>query len=113
VITPVVETMLRHREGDPKRLALIGVSQGGYWVPRALAFEPRIAAGVPDPGVWDVSDLWLRNLPTIIRDPPRSDLAATRRGHGRFAGGASGLLVRDWIPSTGSASGERRRGGQP
>jgi hypothetical protein len=68
VITPVVDAMLRHREVDPKRIALVGVSQGGYWVPRALAFEHRIAAGVADPGVWDVSDPWLRNLPKFVRD---------------------------------------------
>jgi hypothetical protein len=68
VITPVVDAMLRHREVDPQRIALVGVSQGGYWVPRALAFEHRIAAGVADPGVWDVSDPWLRNLPKFVRD---------------------------------------------
>lgn len=69
VITPVVDAMLRHRLVDPRRIALVGVSQGGYWVPRALAFEHRIAAGVADPGVWDVSAPWLRNLPKIVRDP--------------------------------------------
>jgi hypothetical protein len=68
VITPVVDAILRHREVDPHRIALVGVSQGGYWVPRALAFEHRIAAGVADPGVWDVSDPWLRNLPKFVRD---------------------------------------------
>ncbi len=36
----------------------MGGSQGGYWTPRALAFEHRIAAGVADPGVWDVSTSW-------------------------------------------------------
>jgi len=68
VITPVVDAMLRHREVDAKRVALIGVSMGGYWVPRALAFEHRIAAGVADPGVWDVSAPWLHNLPKFVRD---------------------------------------------
>jgi hypothetical protein len=68
VITPVVDAILRHREVDPKRIALVGVSQGGYWVPRALAFEHRIAAGVADPGVWDVSDPWLSKLPKFVRD---------------------------------------------
>lgn len=67
VITPVVDAMLHHREVDPKRIALVGVSQGGYWVPRALAFEHRIAAGVADPGVWDVSEAWMRNLPEFVR----------------------------------------------
>jgi len=67
VITPVVDAMLRRREVDPKHIALVGISQGGYWVPRALAFEHRIAAGVADPGGWDVSDAWLRNLPDFVR----------------------------------------------
>ncbi|HTT64076.1 MAG TPA: alpha/beta fold hydrolase [Bryobacteraceae bacterium] len=68
VITPVVDAMVRRREVDPKRIVLIGISQGGYWAPRALAFEHRIAAGVADPGVWDVSDPWLRNLPKPLRE---------------------------------------------
>jgi len=45
----VVDAMLRRPEVDAKRIALVGISQGGYWVPRALAFEHRIAAGVADP----------------------------------------------------------------
>ena len=68
VITPLVDAILRRREVDPKRIALVGASQGGYWVPRALAFEHRIAAGVADPGVWDVSEAFLRNLPKFVRD---------------------------------------------
>ena len=67
-ITPVVDAMLRRREVDPKRIALVGASQGGYFVPRALAFERRIAAGVADPGVWNVADPWLRNLPKPVRE---------------------------------------------
>ena len=68
VITPVVDAMVRHREVDAKRIALVGISQGGYWAPRALAFEHRIAAGVADPGVWDVSEVWLGKLPKFVRD---------------------------------------------
>jgi hypothetical protein len=67
VIAPVVDAMLRHREVDPKRIALAGISQGGYWVPRALAFERRIAAGVADPGVWDVSEPYWGHLPAFAR----------------------------------------------
>jgi hypothetical protein len=63
VITPVVDFALAHPEVDAKRIALIGTSQGGYWAPRALAFEHRIAAGVADPGTWNVADVWTRRLP--------------------------------------------------
>jgi hypothetical protein len=67
VITPVVDYVLGRSDVDPKRIALIGISQGGYWVPRALAFEHRIAAGVADPGVWDLASVWTRQLPEELR----------------------------------------------
>ena len=51
VITPVVDFALSRAGVDPKRIALQGISQGGYWVPRAVAFEKRIAAAIADPGV--------------------------------------------------------------
>ncbi len=54
VVTPVVDWALDQPDFDPERIALLGISQGGYWVPRALAFEHRIAAGIADPGVVDV-----------------------------------------------------------
>src|SRR5262249_33069907 len=60
---PVVDYALTRPEVDPARLALLGISQGGYWVPRAVAFEQRIAAAVADPGVWDVSTSWTAHLP--------------------------------------------------
>lgn len=63
VITPVVDFALSLPDVDPKRIALQGISQGGYWVPRALAFEKRIAAGIADPGVVDVSTSWTGILP--------------------------------------------------
>ncbi len=67
VITPVVDSMVRRPEVDAKRIVLIGISQGGYWVPRALAFEHRIAAGIADPGIMNVSEAWLRNVPEFVR----------------------------------------------
>lgn len=63
VITPVVDFALGRPDVDPKRIAIQGISQGGYWVPRALAFEKRIAAGIADPGVVDVSTSWTETLP--------------------------------------------------
>ncbi|MBN9022914.1 MAG: hypothetical protein J0H08_12650 [Rhizobiales bacterium] len=49
VITPVVDFALGLDTVDPGRIALLGISQGGYWVPRAVAFEHRIRAAVADP----------------------------------------------------------------
>lgn len=66
VITPVVDWLLLEPDVDPDRLAIMGMSQGGYWVPRALAFEPRFAAAVVDPGVMNVSTSWTTQLPPEV-----------------------------------------------
>ena len=63
VIAPVLDFALREPGVDPKRVALIGVSQAGYWVPRAAAFEPRLAAIVADPGVTRVWSSWSTTSP--------------------------------------------------
>ena len=68
VITPVVDWLVARDDVDPDRLALSGVSQAGYWVPRAVAFEHRIAAAVADPGVVRVSDSWRAPLPEVMTD---------------------------------------------
>lgn len=68
VITPVVDFALGRDTVDEKRIALLGISQGGYWVPRAVAFEKRIAAAVADPGVVDVSTSWTAALPKEMMD---------------------------------------------
>jgi hypothetical protein len=63
VITPIVDYLLGRDDVDRNKIALYGASQAGYWVPRALAFEHRIAAAVVDPGVVDVSTSWTSHLP--------------------------------------------------
>ncbi|AGS69554.1 alpha/beta hydrolase family protein [Streptomyces collinus] len=67
VVTPVVDFLLARPEVDPARIVLAGISQAGYWVPRALAFEHRIAAAVADPGVVRVVDSWWHNLGPELR----------------------------------------------
>ena len=68
VITPVVDFLHKREDVDPHRIVLSGISQGGYWILRALAFEHRIAAGVADPGVMDVSVPFFRDLPQEMCD---------------------------------------------
>ncbi|HEX5498630.1 MAG TPA: prolyl oligopeptidase family serine peptidase, partial [Thermomicrobiales bacterium] len=63
VIRPVVDWLLTRGDVDPTRIAIIGVSQGGYWVPRAVAFERRIAAAIADPGVMDVATIYNQYIP--------------------------------------------------
>jgi len=68
VIGPVVDFALSRPDVDPKRIAIQGISQGGYWIPRAVAFEKRIAAAIADPGVVDVSTSWIATLPKPLLD---------------------------------------------
>jgi pimeloyl-ACP methyl ester carboxylesterase len=53
VITPVLDHALSRPDVDPMRIALMGLSFGGYLAPRAAAFEPRLAALVANGGVLD------------------------------------------------------------
>jgi hypothetical protein len=66
VITPVVDWLTARTDVDAGAIALHGVSQAGYWVPRAVAFEKRIAAAVADPGVVRVADSWEAHLPEAM-----------------------------------------------
>lgn len=62
VLTPVYDFAAQQRGVDPQRIAVYGISQGGYWVPRALAFEHRFAAAIVDPGVVKVAASWEHHL---------------------------------------------------
>jgi dienelactone hydrolase len=63
VVRPVVEYALSRPEVDPRRLALIGWSLGGYLAPRAASGEPRLAACIADPGQWDLLEAMRAGLP--------------------------------------------------
>jgi hypothetical protein len=63
VITPVIDFLVKRDDVLEDKVALQGISQAGYWAPRAAAFEDRIAALVADPGVMSVASSWERHLP--------------------------------------------------
>ncbi|MYM22678.1 prolyl oligopeptidase family serine peptidase [Duganella sp. FT135W] len=50
----VVDWLEQRDDVDAKRIGLEGVSLGGYYCPRAVAFEPRFACGV----VWGANHDW-------------------------------------------------------
>jgi dienelactone hydrolase len=50
----VVDWLETRADVDPERIGLEGVSLGGYYCPRAVAFEPRFALGV----VWGANHDW-------------------------------------------------------
>ncbi|MFT3768408.1 MAG: hypothetical protein QM820_23415 [Minicystis sp.] len=66
VATPVVDYALTRTDVDPARLALIGLSFGGYLAPRAVTAEHRIAACISDGGNVDLFDVAVRRLPRLL-----------------------------------------------
>ncbi len=63
VITPVIDSIIHRNDVDRHKIVLLGISQGGYWVPRAAAFEKRLKAIIVDPGVTNIGSSWLTSLP--------------------------------------------------
>jgi dipeptidyl aminopeptidase/acylaminoacyl peptidase len=53
VVKPVVDYALTLKEVHADRIALMGISFGGYLAPRAVAFEKRIKACIANGGVYD------------------------------------------------------------
>ncbi len=90
VITPIVSWLRKRPDVDPDRIAITGSSFGGGLVPRAMAFERRIAAFSADPGVVNPSSTWTAALPAFflqqLRDGQRAQLNAEWAG---FIKGAS------------------------
>ncbi len=53
VVRPVVDYAVTLKEVKAERIALMGISFGGYLAPRAVAFEKRIKACIANGGVYD------------------------------------------------------------
>jgi dipeptidyl aminopeptidase/acylaminoacyl peptidase len=47
---------------DRERIAVMGISLGGYYAPRAAAFEPRFKACVSWGAIWDYYATWKRRI---------------------------------------------------
>jgi len=52
---------------DASRIGLWGVSLGGYYAPRATAFEPRVKACIALSGPYDLAEAW-DGLPDLTRE---------------------------------------------
>lgn len=66
VVTPVVDFLLRRPDVRADAIAIYAISQGGFWAPRALAYEHRIAAAILDPALVDVATSWSANVPSSL-----------------------------------------------
>lgn len=66
VVRPVVDYAIARPEVDPKRIALMGMSFGGYLAPRAASGERRLAACICDPGEFSLFEEFLSRLPAFV-----------------------------------------------
>jgi dipeptidyl aminopeptidase/acylaminoacyl peptidase len=60
--TAAVDYLTTRRDVDKDRLAVMGVSLGGYYAPRAAAFEPRFKACVSWGAIWDYHATWKKRV---------------------------------------------------
>lgn len=66
-VTAVADWIERRADLDAARIGLWGVSLGGYYAPRAAAFERRIKACIALSGPYDLADAW-DMLPELTRE---------------------------------------------
>lgn len=70
-VAAVLDHLTARDDLDPDRIGLWGVSLGGYYAPRAAAFEPRVRACISLSGPYDWSSHWER-LPELTREAFRA-----------------------------------------
>lgn len=66
-VKAMVDWVSRRNDIDAARIGLWGVSLGGYYAPRAAAFEKRIRACIGLAGPYNWADIW-EGLPELTRE---------------------------------------------
>ena len=66
-VKAVVDYAMTRDDVDTSRIGLWGVSLGGYYAPRAAAFEKRLKACISLAGPYDWSEIW-PSLPELTRE---------------------------------------------
>jgi pimeloyl-ACP methyl ester carboxylesterase len=65
-VTAVLDALGGRDDVDHARVGAVGVSMGGYYAPRAAAFEPRVLAVVGISGPFNMGETW-DDLPPMTR----------------------------------------------
>jgi pimeloyl-ACP methyl ester carboxylesterase len=89
-VAAMLDALAGRRDVDPGRIAAVGVSLGGYYAPRAAAFEPRIRAVAAISGPYDFAEHW-DALPPLTREAFVVKSGARDEAEGRERAGALSL----------------------
>jgi alpha-beta hydrolase superfamily lysophospholipase len=65
--TPVFDYLAERTEVDPERIGVMAISLGGYYAPRAAAFEKRFACCIAWGAQWDYQKVWLDRFERLAR----------------------------------------------
>jgi dipeptidyl aminopeptidase/acylaminoacyl peptidase len=65
--TPVFDWLAARPEIDETRIGVMAISLGGYYAPRAAAFEPRFACCIAWGAQWKYREIWERRFERIAR----------------------------------------------
>ena len=65
--TPVFDWLAARPEVDEKRIGVMAISLGGYYAPRAAAFEQRFACCIAWGAQWNYREIWQRRFERIAR----------------------------------------------
>jgi 2,6-dihydroxypseudooxynicotine hydrolase len=65
-VSTALDVLTKRTDIDAERIGLAGVSLGGYYAPRAAAYEPRVKAAVGNCGPWNFGECW-EILPGLTR----------------------------------------------
>ena len=90
-VTTALDTLNGRSDLDLERVGLVGVSMGGYYAPRAAAFEPRITAAAAIGGPYNFGDCW-DILPMITRETFLHHSGAASEEEGREIASQLSLL---------------------
>jgi dienelactone hydrolase len=73
VISPVLDYAVERPEVDPERIAVLGISLGGWLVTRAACYEHRPAVYIPNPGTYSFYETLTGMMPASFIAMAESD----------------------------------------
>jgi len=81
-VSASLDALEKRSDLDMKRVGAVGVSLGGYYAPRAAAFEPRIKAVAPIGGPYNFGECW-DGLPSLTRETYQHHSGSTDQASAR------------------------------